>query len=179
MNDEENRREDFDALRATGVTVHSMSPRSMEDVGPAVAALAEAVAAPAPSPFGVDEWPAWLEDHCHGGGRQSCVTLVWRRPWMTLASDTYGASLLSFLGLDQIVLGGDDRYPEVTLDEIKAAGPHVVLLPSEPYVFREKHAAEISAEVPTADVRLIDGRDLFWWGARTPGAIARLVKALA
>ena len=36
MNDEENRREDFDALRDAGVTVHSMSPRDVADVLPAV-----------------------------------------------------------------------------------------------------------------------------------------------
>jgi hypothetical protein len=25
-----------------------------------------------------------------------------------------------------------------------------------------------------ADVRLVDGQDLFWWGVRTAGAIGRL-----
>ena len=43
VNDEENRREDFDALRDAGVTVHSMSPRDVADVLPAVRALADAV----------------------------------------------------------------------------------------------------------------------------------------
>ena len=38
VNDEENRREDADALVAAGVTVHSMSPRAVGEVAPALAA---------------------------------------------------------------------------------------------------------------------------------------------
>ena len=59
VNDEENRREDHDALVAAGVAVHSMSPRSVTDVGPAVASLAVAVGATAPPTF-TTEWDSWL-----------------------------------------------------------------------------------------------------------------------
>src|SRR5262249_3923363 len=43
VNDEENRVEDADALVAAGLRVHSMSPRSVADVGPAVVALGDAI----------------------------------------------------------------------------------------------------------------------------------------
>jgi hypothetical protein len=33
--------------------------------------------------------------------------------------------------------------------------------------------------VPDADVRIVDGQDLFWWGIRTPGAVERLTTALS
>ena len=46
----------------------------------------------------------------------------------------------------------------------------MVLLPTEPYVFAERHIAE---------VRIIDGKDLFWWGARTQDALTRLGNDLA
>jgi hypothetical protein len=29
------------------------------------------------------------------------------------------------------------------------------------------------------DARLVDGQDLFWWGTRTPAALARLAQVLA
>ena len=45
VNDEENRIEDADALTARGLTLHSMSPHSLVDVGPAVTALANALGA--------------------------------------------------------------------------------------------------------------------------------------
>ena len=51
VNDEENRIEDADALAAAGLRVHSMSPRSVADVGPAVVALSDAVGVDAPAPF--------------------------------------------------------------------------------------------------------------------------------
>src|SRR5205807_1142907 len=63
------------------------------------------------------------------------------------------------------------RYPEVTLDQARARGPDVVLAPSEPYPFRRRHVPELEQVAP---VELVDGRDLFWWGVRTPAAIARL-----
>jgi len=61
------------------------------------------------------------------------------------------------------------------LEEAIALRPDVVLAPSEPYVFTEKHVPELSAVAP---VVLIDGKDLFWWGDRTPGALERLRNAL-
>ncbi|MBV8958827.1 MAG: cobalamin-binding protein, partial [Actinobacteria bacterium] len=42
----------------------------------------------------------------------------------------------------------DDRYPTVTLDEAAARQPDVVLAPSEPYVFTDKHVPELSAVAP-------------------------------
>jgi hypothetical protein len=51
----------------------------------------------------------------------------------------------------------------------------VVLAPSEPYPFRDRHRAELAAVAP---VRLVDGQDLFWWGARTTEALARLARVL-
>jgi hypothetical protein len=49
-----------------------------------------------------------------------------------------------------------------------------VVLPSEPYPFRERHRAEVHGAVPAARVELVDGQDLFWWGIRTPAALGRL-----
>ena len=48
VNDEENRREDADALAAAGLVLHSMSPRAVGDVAAAVTALARAIGRRAP-----------------------------------------------------------------------------------------------------------------------------------
>jgi hypothetical protein len=178
VNDEENRVEDADALVAAGLRVHSMSPRSVADVGPAMVALGAAVGVDAPSPFEDGGWEAWLAGQQAATTRSNAVVLVWRRPWMTMNGDTYGSSLLALLGIDNVFAGDDARYPEVTLEEVGARRPDVVLLPSEPYPFRERHVAEVAAALPGADTMLVDGRDLFWWGIRTTGATARLREAL-
>ena len=185
VNDEENRREDADTLAAAGLTLHSMSPRAVDDVGPAIGVLARLVGRRAPEPFmPAAAWRSWRigtrsEVDGEGTARRGC-TLVWRRPWMTLAGDTYGASLLALVGVEQTPIGDPSaRYPEVTLDEMVRAAPDVVLLPSEPYAFVERHRREIADAIPGADAVLIDGRDLFWWGIRTPTAVVRLRSALA
>jgi ABC-type Fe3+-hydroxamate transport system substrate-binding protein len=164
VNDEENRREDADALVAAGLTVHAMSPRAVAEVGPAVVALAHAVGREAPAPA----LPAPRD------ARGRAVAFVWRRPWMTQRADTYGASVLAHLGWTDPFADSDDRYPTTDLDTVAALAPDLVVLPSEPYPFRERHRAEVHGAVPAARVELVDGRDLFWWGIRTPAALGRL-----
>ena len=177
VNDEENRRDDADALAAAGVAVHSMSPRSVADVGEAVHALAAAIDVDVPSPFGADEWAAWMASVRVAHVRDAFVA-VWRRPWMSMAADTYGASLLDLLGVGNVFAGAEDRYPEVGLADVAARAPDVILLPSEPYAFGPQHAAEVAQVVPGVPVVFVDGRDLFWWGIRTPAAAARLANAI-
>jgi ABC-type Fe3+-hydroxamate transport system substrate-binding protein len=180
VNDEENRIEDADTLVAAGMRVHSMSPRSVADVGPAMVALGDEVDADVPAPFRTSEWDDWLDEQHRAtpSARRRSAVLVWRRPWMTMNDDTYGSSLLELLGVDNVFAGANDRYPQVTLDEIAARRADLVLLPGEPYPFKERHVGEVEAGVPDADVRLVDGCDLFWWGVRTPAALSRLRHAL-
>jgi ABC-type Fe3+-hydroxamate transport system substrate-binding protein len=176
VNDEENRVEDADALRAEGMELHSMSPRALADVGPAMVALAQAVDVDAPAPFAA--WSEWLDEYPVPVARHSVAVLVWRRPWMTMNGDTYGSSLLAQLGLENAFAAEASRYPEVGLEEIAGRGVNLVLLPSEPYPFADRHVPAVQAELSTAMVELVDGRDLFWWGIRTPEAFARLRRSL-
>jgi ABC-type hemin transport system substrate-binding protein len=177
VNDEENRAEDASMLAAEGLALHSMSPRSVHEVGPEVVALAERVGCAVPGPFGADDWDGWLASMLSPRYWDAFVA-VWRRPWMSLASDTYGASLLDLLGVGNVFADSLHRYPEVTLQEVAARAPNVVLLPSEPYVFTEQHVAEVQATIGRVPALLVDGRDLFWWGIRTPDAAARLRQSL-
>jgi len=166
MDDEENRRPDADALQAAGVPIHVTHVRSVADVAPTMAGLAAAVGATALEVRVPEFAPAV---------RRAFVP-IWRRPWMTLNADTYGASVLAALGIATVYADDPERYPTVTLDAVAALGPDLVLAPSEPYPFRERHLPELR-EV-AADVRLVDGQDLFWWGARTTAALKRLAVAL-
>ncbi len=88
---------------------------------------------------------------------------------------TYATSLLAAVGVAN-VLADRGAYPRVDLAAMAEARPDVVLAPSEPYPFAERHRRELETVAP---VVLVDGRDLFWWGSRTPGATARLGEAVA
>jgi ABC-type Fe3+-hydroxamate transport system substrate-binding protein len=177
VNDEENRLADAQALMTAGITVHSMSPRSVEDVGAEVVALAERVGAVPPADFTPDAWTAWLAAMLTPRWYEAFVA-VWRRPWMSLAADTYGSSLFDLVGVGNVCAGATERYPELTLDDVATLAPNLVVLPSEPYPFKPRHVAEIERAVPGVPTVLVDGRDLFWWGIRTPAAAARLRAAL-
>jgi ABC-type Fe3+-hydroxamate transport system substrate-binding protein len=165
---EENRREDADALTEAGIATAALSIDGVADVAPALRMLAGLV--------GVD--PGDVQDvdgSAPVGGRLRAFVPVWKRPWMSLAGGTYGSSLLATIGVDNVFADADDRYPTVTLGEARARRPDVVLAPSEPYPFRERHVP-LLAEV--APVVLVDGQDLFWWGVRTPAAAERLCRQL-
>lgn len=165
MNDEENRIEDHTALVDAGLDVHVVRINELDDVNPALTALAERLH--------VDFTPFRLPP-VQPPTRRGFVP-IWRRPWMTIGTGTYGSSVLTHIGVAN-VYAGDDKYPETTLDEVVSRRPDVVLAPSEPYPFRERHRTELETVAP---VVFVDGQDLFWWGARTPAAIRRLGKALA
>ena len=163
VNDEENRKEDFDALEAAGLAVHVVRVTRVEDVAPALATLASVVGTafdPAPLP------PALPE-------RMRAFVPIWRRPWMTMNADTYGSSVLSHLGVANVFASAGERYPEVALDDVHNVD--AVLAPTEPYPFGPRHEAELRTVAP---VTFVDGKDLFWWGVRTPGALERLGDAL-
>jgi ABC-type Fe3+-hydroxamate transport system substrate-binding protein len=165
---EENRREDADALTEAGVATAALSIDGVADVAPALRMLAGLVGV---DPAGVQD----LDGSAPVGERLRAFIPVWKRPWMSLAGGTYGSSLLAAIGVDNVFADADDRYPTVTLEEARARRPDVVLAPSEPYPFRERHVP-LLAEV--APVVLVDGQDLFWWGVRTPDAAERLRRQL-
>jgi ABC-type Fe3+-hydroxamate transport system substrate-binding protein len=181
VNDEENRREDADALRAAGLPLHVTSVHTVAHVAPCLPALAAAVGVPKSAQpehlLPLERYEVFrLREKGAGAGRLRAFVPIWRRPWMTLNADTYGSSVLATLDVDNAFAEDPVRYPTTTLAAAAARRPDLVLAPSEPYPFQARHVAELRAVA--ADVRLVDGQDLFWWGVRTPAALERLAQAI-
>jgi ABC-type Fe3+-hydroxamate transport system substrate-binding protein len=165
LDKEENRLEDYEALVAEGLDVHALSVRSIRDLDRELGALAsrlgvnwQSLDIPAPLPV-----------------TASAFVPIWRRPWIALGEPTYASSVLALFGIIS-VFAAEGPYPRVSLEEASARRPSVVLAPSEPYPFTERQLPELQT---VGAVRFLDGKDLFWWGARTAGAIRRLELALA
>jgi ABC-type hemin transport system substrate-binding protein len=166
---EENRRDDADTLTAAGVVVHVTHVRALDDVEPMLQALAGAVH--------VDRPP----QHPVAAGVSLAVSAfvpIWRRPNMSINAHTYASTMLARIGVANVLADHADTYPTVELADVAALQPDLVLLPSEPYPFGERHVAAYAAAFPDARVVLVDGQDLFWWGERTVGAVDRLRAAL-
>jgi ABC-type Fe3+-hydroxamate transport system substrate-binding protein len=164
MDKEENRAEDADALHASGVSVYVTHVRAVADVGPTLVDLAAVVGRPEVRGDAPDRLPP-------ASTRTRAWVPIWRRPWMTINGATYGSSILAAAGVVNIFEDAPEAYPTVTLEAAAALRPDVVLAPSEPYPFTERHRSQLEA---VARVVFVDGQDLFWWGSRTPAAVVRL-----
>lgn len=170
-NEEENRLEDVEALRAAGIDVDVSFPRKVGEVPDAIrgwgrrlgeegeaaalagrieASLAELTAEPVAGEFRYAYW-------------------IWRNPWMTVSADTYVSDLLALAGGVNVYAGEPDRYPVTSPEEAIGRGAKVHFFPTEPFPFKEeKHGSEIEALFGRAARRLfVAGDDLCWHGART------------
>lgn len=186
MDREESRLEDFQAIKMAGIDVEVLHVTSLADVAPELARLAarldDAVVSSEVTASSVAEVAAASVEVVAAASVEvaapSALTAfvpIWRKPWMTINHATYGASMLNRLGVQVVFADHPDRYPTVTAADITASAPNLVLAPTEPYPFAERHFAELGRFAPT---HLIDGQDLFWWGARTPAALVRLATAI-
>lgn len=97
--------------------------------------------------------------------KRKVAYLIWRNPWMGVGANTFIHSLLSRLGLVN-VLANRGRYPQLSLADLHQEGTEEVWLSSEPYPFKAAHIEEIKAELPQARVRLVDGELFSWYGSR-------------
>jgi len=97
--------------------------------------------------------------------RLRTLYLMWRGPFMGAATRTFIDSMISQLGLTN-VLAGRERYPELTEAEIIQLNPDLVLLSSEPFPFNEKHRLELQYLMPNARIMLVDGQYFSWYGSR-------------
>jgi ABC-type Fe3+-hydroxamate transport system substrate-binding protein len=210
-NREENTRQDVEALMAAGIPVWVTFPRTVREAFNLIwnimhifdhAEMVERVRAA--------EWTLdWLERLAENRQRVCRVFApIWYDPLMTFNADTFAHDLLRVCGGTNVFaererqfplaadlgqaepLPNDDprvqerdrRYPRVTLDEVAAAQPDVILLPSEPFAFTEAHVRIFTGlDAPAAKqkrIYLIDGSLLTWHGTRMALAMSELPRLL-
>ncbi len=104
--------------------------------------------------------------------------LIWKDPWMTVASDTYIAGMLGAVGWEVLHGPGGDvgpgRYPTIPDLDAAVSGAGRVLLSSEPYRFRETDLLTLRARYPHVPIDLIDGEMTSWYGSRSIRGLAYL-----
>ena len=91
--------------------------------------------------------------------------LIWKKPYMTVGGDTYIHHVMDKWGLKN-VFADDQRYPEITTDDLRRIAPQLILLSSEPYPFSAKHVSELEKEVPGSKPMLVNGEFFSWYGSR-------------
>ncbi|HSL01530.1 MAG TPA: helical backbone metal receptor [Rubrobacteraceae bacterium] len=174
---EENSRESVEELEDAGVPVFLGAPETVEGATTMLRELAGLVGAPHPEGVlgPIERTRARLENAPRTPRR--VFVPVWKNPYMSVGRDTYVHDVIATCGGEN-VCSDAERYPVVTLDEVEAARPEVVLLPDEPYPFSAEDLAEFYAlDVPAVNsdrILLVDGKLLTWYGPRMAGSLTQL-----
>lgn len=111
-----------------------------------------------------------------------CFVPIWKNPIMTLGARTYMADVLRIAGgvnvFDDVVA---KKYFAVEKEEVLVHEPDAILLPTEPYRFREQDRKFFSErfELPIDAVRVVDGQAFTWFGAESQHGLRVLADAIA
>lgn len=214
-NQEENTRELVEALRSAGVKVWMTFPKTAREALQDLWGMARMCRADGAREMllNLEQSLEWAELAAGNMVTRRYFCPIWQgetdggqRWWMTFNSQTYPADLLALFGYQNIFAGRmrryplaadlgqveseaagerDVRYPCVTLEEVLALSPEVILLPSEPYSYTDadlKTFYNLFGATPAAvnrRVKLVDGTLLMWSGTRLGKALALLPELLS
>jgi ABC-type Fe3+-hydroxamate transport system substrate-binding protein len=206
-NQEENTKRDLEALAQAGVPVLVAFPKRVAEGLAVMARLARIFGVEGDArvrELTKRGYEALREAEAARASRRPLRTFcpIWMDPLMTIHGSTFISDMLDRAGAANVFADRerryplaadvgtgkplpagerDVRYPRVTLDEVVARGPELVLLPDEPHPFSEEDARVFLAqETPAAKrgaVIRTSGKDLCWYGARTVEGLPR-VRAL-
>lgn len=201
-NQEENRKQDVEALRAAGIPVWVTFPKTLPDAFNLLWDIMNLfdVTTMVPRVRLLEQTYDYMVALTSAQERLPRVFVpIWLDPLMTFNSDAYAHDLLRVCGAENVFANRerqyplaadhgqqasqdagerDVRYPRVTWDEVVEAQPEIILLPDEPYAFTAEHLEQFSRlDVPAAHnqrIHLIDGSYLTWHGTRLAYALQYL-----
>ena len=209
-NQEENTRGDLEAIAQRGFRVYVAFPRRVADGLAHLARLARIFGVEKDAGARDLLSRGYHALHEADAARARSTPLrafcpIWMKPLMTVHGDTFISDLLDLCGAQNVFadrqrryplaadLGKapalppekvgerDTRYPRVTLEEVIARAPELVLLPDEPHPFSEEDAEVFRAlDIPAAKKGAVvrtGGKDVCWYGARSVEGLGR-VRAL-
>jgi ABC-type Fe3+-hydroxamate transport system substrate-binding protein len=207
-NQEENREQDVEALREAGIPVWVTFPKTVLEAINLLWNIMHVFDEPTMVPRvrlieQTYDWVMRISDT----REQPCRVFapIWFDPLMTFNADTYTHDLLRVCGGTNVFAerermyplkadlgeadphpgddpraqGRDTRYPRVTMQEVEAAQPDMILLPSEPFQFTDQYiplfaALETPARNRNGGIILVDGSLLTWHGTRLAHAMNTL-----
>ena len=207
-NQEENREADVRALRDAGIPVWVTFPKTVLDAINLLWNIMHVFDTPdmVPRVRLIEQTYDWVMRISETRERPCRVFVpIWFNPLMTFNADTYAHDLLRVCGGTNVfgererqyplaadlgeaepyaaddprIAGRDRRYPRVTVEEVEAAQPDMILLPSEPFSFTAEHIPffrELSTPAQNRNngIILVDGSLLTWHGTRLAYAMDTL-----
>jgi len=178
VSDEFNHPDDVEMLRQAGLTLWVTGPRSVFELLNLLWDLMHAFdhTAMVPRVQAIERAYDATRSAAEAVSPARVFAATGRAPWRTFGRDTYADDLLRVCGGENVFAGWNE--PVVTLADILAAQPEVVLLPDEPDAAPADDAARLAAlDIPaTRDNRIhrIDMTLLTWAGTRAAYALRDL-----
>jgi ABC-type Fe3+-hydroxamate transport system substrate-binding protein len=206
-NQEENTKRDLEALATAGTRVYVAFPRRVAEGIAHLAKLARVFRVEHDEKVRVLCKQGYEEVREAEAARKAARAVrtfcpIWMDPLMTINEETFIHDMLTLAGAENVfadrerryplaadlgtgpslsperVEGRDTRYPRITLAEVEARAPDLVLLPDEPHPFSEADADVFRAQgTPAAKrgaIMRTSGKDLCWYGARSVEGIGRV-----
>ena len=209
-NQEENSRPDIEKIEDAGIRTYVSFPKRVQDGVGLVAIFARMLGeTPESKELVRFAYRAHRDAEARRAEREPVRAFVpiWIDPLMSVHGDTFISDTLDLLGYSNVfatrarryplsadigsapplpahrTVGRDVRYPRVTVDEVVAHAPELIVLPDEPHAFTEADAKVFAAlDTPASKsgrIVFVEGRDLMWPGLRSLEGLERLRKRLA
>ncbi len=161
-NKEENTKENIEELREIA-PVWMSDVFNLEDALEMMSSIGEIVGKQEETQELVDNIKGQFDSFKPENLKLSVLYLIWRKPYIGVANDTFIDDMLKRCGFKNI-LADQTRYP--VLENLSELNPDVLFLSSEPYPFKEKHIQELYEIFQNAKIILVDGEMFSWYGSR-------------
>lgn len=186
MNSEVNRREDAEAIQKAGIPVWATQPNTVQDALNLLWTIMDVFEEPSmvTRVRTIEQTQDWVSGIARTLKPVRVFAPIWYDPWQTANETTYMHDLLRVCGGQNVFGNLPDRYPTVTLEDIVAARPDIVLVPDVPFPFTPAQAdalrealavAHVAAGVTPGRIVPIDGTLLTWPGTRVGYAMQELL----
>jgi len=111
------------------------------------------------------------KDFIYQGENQTFCYFIWNNPLMIAGKSTFIDYLLTHY-FHWKNASRNERYPQISLEELVEMKPDILLLSSEPYPFDTNHIQYFQQLLPASQIFLVDGEMFSWYGSRMKYAFA-------
>jgi ABC-type Fe3+-hydroxamate transport system substrate-binding protein len=98
--------------------------------------------------------------------KRKALVFIWKNPYMVAGRDTYMHELLKLLGYETAIHRDDERYPQVTMDQVEESEPDLLLFTSEPFPYSSRELQIFQEKIPNCKKLIVNGEYFSWYGSR-------------
>ncbi|MCB9195342.1 MAG: ABC transporter substrate-binding protein [Flavobacteriales bacterium] len=95
---------------------------------------------------------------------RNAIYLIWKEPYFAVGQNTFINNMMDLAGFENLIK--EERYPEITLDQINNYRPEFLLLSTEPYPFDNNILTQIKTHLTYSKPILVNGEMFSWYGSR-------------